>query len=646
MKNIKTAIFYVLSVHALALLFMSLQRIVLLLCNLEYVADAEMPLGWTCSALLRGVWFDNVIACYVSFFTLVILFLIGLFNKVNKGVLIGANIFYTIVYTIIFAIGVADIPYFGYFFKHLNSSIFVWKEEGGNAMRMILQESSYYVFFLFFLISIILFSFLLFKLSKKLQNMPNKKLILKEYFIYIPLWMALVGLTILGARGRLGYNPIKTSQAYFCTNSFFNQLGINPTFYFIRNVIEVSEKDANMDNIVSQEDAIGIARRQLGVTSNASALSPITRDIIDTGKVRNMNVVIVMMESMSSDFLSHPSNVTPYLNELIGKSYYFENIYSAGNHTNHGVMATLCGLPSLYDRNPMKDVDMPICNGISTILQQKGYETFFFLPHEVQYDNMKAFFLENGIKEIYGQEDYPKSKVVNSFGVQDDYLFDFSVKKLSEKALADKPFFATILTVSNHPPYIVPDKFKSVSDDPKQQIVAFADDAIRQLMTEAQKQAWFDNTIFVFVADHGTIVGTSTYDMPLSYNHVPLIIYSPAFEDAPQRFSQLGGQIDIFPTIMGLLHQSYENNTLGVDLLKTNRAYIYFTSDTALGCIDNEFFYTYDINNKVENLYDYKKNNPENLISQYRTHADSMRINSAAMLQTGRYLLKYRPTKK
>lgn len=643
MKKIKLALYYVLSVHILALLFMTFQRILLLLLNLQHLQGVESKFSWTMSALLRGVWFDNVIACYISIVPLVILSVLGICNKINRPILTGFNVFYIILYTLVFAIGTADIPYFDYFFKHLNTSIFNWKEEGATNAGMILQETSYYAYFFFFLLAILFFSFLVIRLSRRLLLKHRKDILGVDYLKYAPLCLALIGLCVFGIRGRMGYNPIKTSQAYFCDNSFLNQLGINPTFFFIRDVLEVSKKHYDVDDLITEKEAIVNTRQYLGIDTIPQGSSPILREVTAEGEPKNMNVVIVLMESMSADLLNVKQNgkeITPFLNELIGKSYYFENFYSAGTHTNHGILATLYGLPSIMDRNMMKNVDIPLCEGLPYILQKQGYRTMFFMTHEAQYDNINAFLLENGVEEIYSEENYPREKRVNSFGVADDYLFEYAATKLHEKAKEDRPFLATLLTISNHPPYIVPDKFKAVSDESQYQIVAFADDAIRQFMDRAKTQDWYNNTIFVFLGDHGKIVGSQAYEMPLSYNHIPLIVYSPSFADAPKRFAQFGGQVDVFPTLMGMLNRSYDNNAFGVDLLKTERKYMFFTSDDAVGCIDSTYFYTRNFKTDMEGLFKYRNNDTQNLTASNKAVVDSMRTYSFSMLRTADYLFE------
>lgn len=647
MKKIKTLLAYILSVHILALAFMTLQRIVLLLTNLEQIQNVEQKISWVLSALIRGLWFDNVIACYVTLFPLLAISILGLFNIANKYVFKTFNLVFIILYSIEFGGGIANIPYFNYFFKHLNASIFNWAEEKGTAAGMILQEKSYYIYFLFFVLSVAVFAFLLTKIIKKLLKNEQQNILGKAYIGYVPLCLLLLGSCVFGIRGRTGYNPIKSSQAYFCNNTFLNQLGVNPVFFFMCDVIESSESHYSVDKIISEKAALTRIRKELGLTGCKYTKSPIAREVIAQGEPRRMNVVVILMESMSANLLDIKENgkeITPFLNELINKSYYFENFYSAGNHTNHGVMATLYGIPALFDRNIMKNVDIPLCSGLPTTLLKNGYRTMFFMSHESQYDNMNAFLRENGVEEIYSQENYPAEKRVNSFGVPDDYLLDYAFDKITQEAADNKPFQSTILTISNHPPYIVPDKFKAVSSNPQYQIVAYADDAIRRFMNKAEKQKWFDNTLFVFLADHGKIVGSNSYELPLSYNHIPLIIYSKSLTDSPRRLKQLGGQIDIFPTVMGLLNRSYKNNTLGVDLFKTTRQSMFFSADDGLGCINKDYFYAYNFKSKTEGLYKYKNNSPENLVAQNRAKCDSMQLEFASMFQTTTYLLKHRLT--
>lgn len=647
MKKINTAFGYVISIHLLGLLFMFIGRVVFLIANGQYLENIETKVSWTTHAFLLGMWFDNVIASYISGLPLALLALNAFFNNIGEKLLKIFNIYYIVIYTLVFGISIANVPYFSYFFRHLNSSILNWNEEVAANSSMLLQEDSYSIYFILFFILALLFAFLTIRISRRFLARPQINLSPKDYLIYIPVFALLGSLCFLGIRGRFGYNPIRTSQAYFTNNSFINQLGLNPTFYLLRDIYDISKSYFDPDKLMPEKEAITYVQKQLKIETGNDR-SPIARKIPASGEPKEMNVVIILMESMSADLLSLKENgqeLTPYLNDLIEDSYYFENFFSAGIHTNHGILATLYGMPSLLDKNMMKSAHIPLCQGIPSILQERGYETMLFLTHESQYDNINAFVLENGIEEVYSEETYPASKRVNSWGVADDYLFEFALDKCNEKSKADNPFFAAILTTSNHPPYVVPERYKKISDDPQFQILAFADDALRQFMEGAAEQDWYENTLFVLLGDHGKLVGNQKYDMPLSYNHIPLIIHSPVLDDAPRSFQQFGGQIDVFPTVMGLLNQPYINNTLGVDLFREERPCMFFSSDDAIGCINDEYFFSYNLKMKRKSLYRYNDHDPQNLAQDLPEKTDNMYAYPAAMLRVTSSMFKNNQTR-
>lgn len=132
--------------------------------------------------------------------------------------------------------------------------------------------------------------------------------------------------------------------------------------------------------------------------------------------------------------------LTPFLDSLYLESLSFDHFYSAGIHTNHGMYATLYSFPAIMKRNAMKGAVVPVYSGLPTVLKDNGYRNLFFMTHESQYDNMNAFLRTNGFDEIYAQENYPKDKVVNSFGVQDDFLYQYALPILNKRAEERQPF--------------------------------------------------------------------------------------------------------------------------------------------------------------------------------------------------------------
>ena len=130
--------------------------------------------------------------------------------------------------------------------------------------------------------------------------------------------------------------------------------------------------------------------------------------------------------------------------------------------------------------------------------------------------------MANGYDRLYSEEDYPPEALKTIYGAPDDYLLDFAVKRMDTLAGSGSPFLATILTVSNHQPYYIPEKYRDADKAEWEQAVAFSDDALRQFFAQAATRPWFDSTLFVLVADHGN-ANDNTYPLSLSYFHSPLI---------------------------------------------------------------------------------------------------------------------------
>ncbi|MEI9808278.1 MAG: LTA synthase family protein [Bacteroidota bacterium] len=359
------------------------------------------------------------------------------------------------------------------------------------------------------------------------------------------------------------------------------------------------------------------------------------------------NVVLVMMESMTAGHLSRfggTENLTPVLDSLAASGYSFDNAYSAGIHTFNGLYSTLFSFPALMNKHSMNNAVMPEYSGFPKVLKENGYYTIFTTTHDEQFDNLGGFMLANNFDKVISQKDYPRSKIVNTFGVADHYMFDFVMPELNELYQRNKPFFATLLTTSNHRPFNVPAgiSFTPKHTDKESAIVEYADWSIRHFLTEAAKQPWYNNTLFVFVADHGAIIKRDKYDMPLFYHHIPFIVYSPSLLQ-PAAFQQPVGQLDVFPTIMGLLNISYINNTLGVDALRQQRPYIYFSADDKIGVIDSNYFYTW-YNDGREALYDYRLNNQQNIAAGKKSITDSMRNYAFNSIQTAQWLILHNKT--
>ena len=608
-KRFPLSLCYLLCVHLAALLFFALFRLALFL-NTGYDLPAGVSSDYALQgmAFLRGLWFDNVIACYILILPLAVFWIAGWFDCAGRWLYRSTAVFFILFYALCFIICAANIPYFDYFFKPINSSIFNWFGYAGTTAAMVFGESSYYLPMALAVIAVMAFSWITLKLSRIFHNLASQIPASHKWTDILPtviIGAGLIGLCVFGIRGRRGYNPIKVSQAYYCNDPFLNQLGVNPVFNLMTSAIDDNRKENRTLHLMDDDEAVAAVQKLLD-RQGIDGISPIARHVAaDSGSVpTRQNVVVILMESMSAHLMGNFGNscgLTPFLDSLYHQSLSFSNFYSSGIHTNHGMYSALYSFPAMMKRNAMKGSVIPVYSGLPTVLKENGYHNMFFMTHESQYDNMNAFFRTNGFDDIYSQENYPKEKVVNGFGVQDDFLFQYALPVLDRQARTGEPFFSVLLTISNHPPYIIPPYFHPKSRKKEEQIVEYADWAVRDFMTEALKRPWAGNTLFVLLGDHGKLVGTPECESPQSYNHIPLMIYGKGIE--PRIVEEYGGQVDLAPTLLGLLRISYTQNDFGVDLLKEKRPYMYFTADNLIGVRDSSRLYLYLPDSRQELRY-------------------------------------------
>lgn len=634
MNRIKNTLLFLISTHLLALVFLSLFRL-----TLFWVAEIQEPntqLGF--QAFLMGLRFDNIISCGTIILPLVILF-VALFFKKNNTLNNGILIFLCVLYSIVFSISAIDIPYFNQFFKHVNASIWNWLDEPSFVLNMIIAEPSYLVYGLLLAIVIFAFCWMLKKFKKHFLDRQESSQIstTKERAISISLLILCILLCILGVRGRLGQkSPIRIGTAYFCNNPFYNQLGLNPAYVLLRTTSNMSKENRQELHLIDDTTAIDYARKEFSIsTDSLNKLSPVARFVEQSDSIIRKNVVIIMMESMASHFVAD-SSLTPFLNNLIQKSIYFPNAYSAGIHTMNGVYGTLFSYPALMNQHPFKTGDIVTYESWPTVMKSLGYATFYFTTHDEQFDNIGGYLAANNVETIVSEKDYPLSEVRSNLGVCDDYMFRVAIPRISQSVKDEKNFFAAFLTASNHPPFIIPEYFSPQSNDARYQVIEYADYSLQKFFEDAKKESWFENTIFALVGDHGA--SNNDYDISLAYHHVPIIIYDPSNE-TPRVIHSLAGQIDIFPTVMGMLGYQYINNTFGVDLLKTKRDYIYFSSDDAYCCVDSVDYYVCR-NDGEESLYHLTNNDAKNYIQDYPQKAQWMKDYARSMIQAAQVVVK------
>lgn len=401
-----------------------------------------------------------------------------------------------------------------------------------------------------------------------------------------------VVLAISFVHGKLSQYPLRWSDSVALSNAFAKESALNP----LHNLYDTwTFRQQSLDDAHMRPDANEI-RAFVGLPP-LKADEPISflRTVPAKTKVAGqppLNVVLVQLESFAGHkvgALGSPMGATPSFDTLAKDGLLFTRMMSAHAHTARGVYAMVTGIPdvSLYStasRNPAAT------NQHSIINEFKDYKKYYFIGGSTSWANVRGVLTDaiDGI-DIY-EEGRLKSQVEDVWGVSDRNLFleANEVLRAHTQSNPQQPFFAYIQTSSNHRPYTIPaedmKEFSPPAPSEKELDMqgfisldeyrgfAYLDWCIGQFMKKVRQEKYFDNTIFVFVGDHG-IIGTTGPHLPKSWKelaitqgHTPLLIYSPKHV-APQRIDNWAQQVDVVPTIASLVGIGYRNTTLGRDLL-------------------------------------------------------------------------------
>jgi len=381
---------------------------------------------------------------------------------------------------------------------------------------------------------------------------------------------------------------IRNEDAEWSTNRYENELskaGIYSFFSAFRNN-ELSYTDfyitQNEETAFAEVKKHVLADNEQLLNNNSFSLK---RHINNPNEEQKPNVIFICIESFSAEFMARYNNtykITPYLDELIKESFVFDNLYATGTRTVRGMESIMLSIPPSPGRSIVKRENNTGLFNIGTVFKSKGYKDVFFYGGDGYFDNMNAFFGGNGFDIVdrgrgYLMGDDFTSKRTNitddeltfenAWGVCDEDIYNKVIKEADKNYKEKQPFFNFVMTTSNHRPYSYPDnKIDIPSGSSRQGAVKYTDFAIHQFIEKAKTKPWFDNTVFVIMADHcASSAGKKVLDV--AKYHIPAFIYNLK-TTKPKAIEKVCSQIDVFPTLFGLLNWSYDSQLLGRDVMK------------------------------------------------------------------------------
>ncbi len=397
---------------------------------------------------------------------------------------------------------------------------------------------------------------------------------------------------VIGMRGGVQSEPLRWGDAYHSNNDFVNQMSLNGLFALGRSAADRfgHQKSSPWLRHMPLEEARAITRR-LVVEPDEALLDSDQRTVLRKDSAvhnsvtlrkgaRAPNVVLVLMESFSARFVGacgSRQDRTPEFNRLAAGGVLFDHAFSSGTHTHQGVFSTLLSFPNLpgYEYLMQNMVANQPFLSLPRLLKQRGYQTLFLYNGNLSWDNMEGFFRKQGVDRFIGARDYVKPiQRDRVWGVSDQDVFDRANEEF-EAADAKGPFFSLVLTLSNHAPFDLPQPlaFAPTADmgelNKRIDAVRYADWAVGRFMERARAHKYFQNTLFVFVGDHGFHVDPTLTEAHVLYHHVPLVFYSPMLTSTgviPTPASQL----NVMPTVLGLLGINAPQSCWGRNLFSTD----------------------------------------------------------------------------
>ena len=553
-----------------------LARVIYLLENYSYFGQG-LSFSHLIEMLGGGLVFDTS-AILVTNIPYIVLMLLPWHRKENNTYQQACKWVFIVINGLGLAINLCDSVYFRYTMRRTTTTVFSEFSNEGNLGSIFLTETLHHWYLV---IAFVLLIWGVWKLYVK-TGLEWKRLRPWSYALTVFLSLAAFApFIVAGIRGGFttAVRPITISNA----NQYANRpieaaLVLNTPFSIYRTigkavftVPDYYQNEQEMEDIFSPVHNL-----------SDSILCRNSGDSLFSRK----NVVILIVESFGREYIGALNKTlengqyrgyTPYVDSLIAKSITFSHSYCNGRKSIDGMPSILSSIPMFVEPFFLTPASMNHVSGIASILAAEGYQTAFF--HGAQRGSMgfQAFSRATGFQDYYGREDYDAD---TRFGGDEDFdgmwaiwdepFLQYYATKMSEMK---EPFMTAVFTASSHHPYAIPEKYQSRY--PEEGIVIhkcirYTDMAIGKFFEKASREPWFNNTIFVLTSDHTNLSDHAFYETDLGGFCSPIIIYEPGHTDRdPMILDKIAQQIDILPTVLGMVHYQKPFFAFGIDVLNT-----------------------------------------------------------------------------
>jgi phosphoglycerol transferase MdoB-like AlkP superfamily enzyme len=567
------------------ILFFNLTRLVFLLYYLNIIIVEKIRFTEVLGVFYHSLKLDLATTCYIMVFPFLILALQSVWsprwlNWINKG--------YSAIVIIGYSLSAAgEMGIYAEWKTKLTYKVIKYLSHPGEIFNSAETGTFYLLLVIFFLLSAgaITAYFRFFYV-----NLENVR---RNVWFTIGFLLVMPGLLIVGLRGGFQQIPINQSESYYSDHNILNIAAVNNVFNLYISIFEnLSNFDHDPYVFMDKKSAAGIMRNLYRTNTDS------TEFILKTSRP---NIVLLILESWSADLiedLGGEPGITPEFKKLEKNGILFDQVYASGSRSEQGMASIFGGFPahpvSSITVQPDKFVKLP---SLVKVLEKTGYSSSFYFGGQLIYGNIKSYIIFNGFDKIMEGADFPNSMPQGKLGIHDEFTLGYMENDI---AGMKQPFFAALFTLSTHSPWDQPyDKPLKWGDNEREYINAayYTDHCLGEFFAKAQTKAWFDNTLFIIVADHSHNSYRNWHPQSKEYHKIPLLFYGNVIKDQYKGTirHKLGNQHDIAATLLGQMKLPASEFHYSKDLFNpASQEFAYYSTEDGVGWIRPNGDFAYD----------------------------------------------------
>lgn len=528
-------------------------------------------------------------------------------------------VYISLAFILMYLVYITDAGHYAYLQQRLNATALRFLENPFISANMVWETYPVISGGLLFIFINAVTIFLFVKLTGQINSSESVRSYWSQKRWYQKTMLVLLTIFVVffALMAKISWYPLRWSDAFFSTHAFSAQLASNPVIYFsntLKNVAETYDMDAAKQAYPVMTDFLAIQQPQLSTGEKLNY----DRRYEFAQNNNKTNIIVVILESFASyktSLSGNPLDSTPNIARLASDGYYFKNFFTPSTGTARSIWTFVTGLPDI-EKNKTSSRNPLIVNQHTIINAFNNHKKLYFLGGSASWANVRGILSANlPDLRLYEEGSYD-SPDIDVWGISDLSLFREANAVLKDEP---QPFFAVIQTSGNHRPYTIPDDNEGFEQWTEEELPGdiqnygfasleelnsfrFMDHSIGHFIKIAQKEPYFDNTLFVFFGDHGIHAPTGNHvpasdaQLNLQGLRVPLVLYGKSIISNAKVFDTIASEVDVLPTIASLTKTSYLNTTLGRDLTenKFDKNRYAFTiehgSGRTIGLISDDYY--------------------------------------------------------